>query len=180
HDPRRGTIVPFPAAAIRRPPAPVFHSRPAEPERPSKPAAWSLGWIALIALVTASIAGLALLGRAWLDVQRFSRRLERIPGACTQPEAERPVKPLAAERSVNLLVAGLDGDDRARAERGARSDAIMVLHLDANREKAWLVSIPRDAWVSIPGRGENKINAAYSLGGPALFVQTLEQLTSLR
>src|SRR5262249_52872412 len=102
---------------------------------------------------TASIAGLALLGRAWLDVQRFSRHIERIPGAFAQPEADRPVKPLATERSVNLLVAGLDGDDRAQVERGARSDAIMVLHLDASRDRAWLVSIPRDAWVSIPGRG---------------------------
>lgn len=178
-DPARGNIIPFPAAAIRRPP-PVFHTRPALPERTSTPRPLGLGWIVVLALVTVSIAGLALLGTSWLEVQRFSRKIERIPGAFTQPEADRPAKPLATERSVNLLVAGLDGDDRANAERGARSDAIMVLHLDADREKAWLVSIPRDAWVSIPGHGENKANAAYSLGGPALFVQTLEQMTALR
>jgi LCP family protein required for cell wall assembly len=43
-----------------------------------------------------------------------------------------------------------------------------------------VVSIPRDAWVPIPGHRDNKVNAAYSLGGPALFVHTIESLTGLR
>lgn len=55
----------------------------------------------------------------------------------------------------------------------------MVLHLDADRARAWLVSVPRDACVSAPGRCEDTIDAAYSKGGPALFVQTLERLTGL-
>src|SRR5262249_57732268 len=103
-DPWRGTSPPFPAAAIRRPPAPVFQSLPATPECPAQPAALSLGWIVVLALLTASIAGLALLGRAWLDVQRFSRHIERIPGAFAQPAADRPVKPLATEHRLNLPV----------------------------------------------------------------------------
>jgi LCP family protein required for cell wall assembly len=43
-----------------------------------------------------------------------------------------------------------------------------------------VVSIPRDSWVSIPGRGQNKINAAYAFGGPALLTQTVENLTGVR
>ncbi len=38
-----------------------------------------------------------------------------------------------------------------------------------------MLSIPRDLWVSIPGHGEDKINAAYALGGPRLMVETVKQ-----
>ncbi|HKQ42156.1 MAG TPA: LCP family protein, partial [Pseudonocardia sp.] len=41
-------------------------------------------------------------------------------------------------------------------------------------------SIPRDSWVEIPGRGRAKVNAAYSWGGPALLVGTVEKLTGVR
>lgn len=43
-----------------------------------------------------------------------------------------------------------------------------------------LISIPRDSLVSIPGYGENKINAAYAFGGPELLVDTIEQATGVR
>ena len=43
-----------------------------------------------------------------------------------------------------------------------------------------LISVPRDSYVAIPGRGENKINAAYAFGGPELLVETVEQSTGLR
>ena len=43
-----------------------------------------------------------------------------------------------------------------------------------------LMSIPRDSQVQIPGRGTNKINAAYAFGGPKLLVRTIEQNTGIR
>jgi LCP family protein required for cell wall assembly len=43
-----------------------------------------------------------------------------------------------------------------------------------------LISIPRDSWVQIPGYGYNKINAAFSFGGPALLAKTVQNLTGLR
>lgn len=55
----------------------------------------------------------------------------------------------------------------------------MVLHIDSDRESAQVVSIPRDAWVDVPGEGKNKINAALSLGGPALAAQTVEDTFDL-
>jgi LCP family protein required for cell wall assembly len=55
----------------------------------------------------------------------------------------------------------------------------MLLHLDADREQAWLVSIPRETRVTVPGHGEYRIDAACALGGPALFVKTFERLTRL-
>ena len=56
----------------------------------------------------------------------------------------------------------------------------MVAHLNEARTKAYIVSFPRDMYVTIPGHGKDKLNAAYSLGGAALTVQTLEGLTGVR
>jgi LCP family protein required for cell wall assembly len=57
------------------------------------------------------------------------------------------------------------------------SDSIMLLHTGAGRPV--LVSIPRDSYVPIPGHGTNKINAALGFGGPALLIQTVENVTGL-
>jgi LCP family protein required for cell wall assembly len=54
------------------------------------------------------------------------------------------------------------------------------LHLNAERDQAYFISFPRDTWVSIPGHGNNKINAAYGFGGTKLTVSTLESLTDTR
>jgi LCP family protein required for cell wall assembly len=55
----------------------------------------------------------------------------------------------------------------------------MLARLSADRTSAAVVSIPRDSWVHVPGRGEAKINAAYAYGGPSLLVRTVEQLTQV-
>jgi LCP family protein required for cell wall assembly len=56
----------------------------------------------------------------------------------------------------------------------------MLLHLPADRSKAYVVSFPRDSWVQIPGYGPQKINAAFSFGGPPLLIETVESLTGAR
>lgn len=63
---------------------------------------------------------------------------------------------------------------------GHRSDTILVLHIPSNGGRAVLISLPRDSYVPIPGYGSNKINAAYSFGGPKLLVKTVETVTGLR
>jgi anionic cell wall polymer biosynthesis LytR-Cps2A-Psr (LCP) family protein len=40
----------------------------------------------------------------------------------------------------------------------------MLVHLPADRGRAYLVSFPRDAWVPIQGHGDAKLNAAFSFG----------------
>ncbi|WP_341358842.1 LCP family protein [Georgenia sp. M64] len=66
----------------------------------------------------------------------------------------------------------------ADATEGQRSDTIMIMHVPESGPTA-LVSLPRDTLVTIPGVGENKLNAAFSLGGPPLLVETVEGLTGL-
>lgn len=69
---------------------------------------------------------------------------------------------------------GLDDLKNFGVAGGERSDVIMLVRLDANG-RAQMLSIPRDLWVTIPGNGANKINSAFSFGGPQLLVQTLKQ-----
>ncbi|MGD7733233.1 LCP family protein [Propionibacteriaceae bacterium G57] len=88
-----------------------------------------------------------------------------------------PTKPGAKYAPMNIVLMG--SDRRSTAERG-RSDVLMVLHISGDRKNAYLISLPRDYWVPIPGHGTAKINAAYSWGGPQLTVQTVEQLLNIR
>jgi LCP family protein required for cell wall assembly len=92
---------------------------------------------------------------------------------------------------TNWLIAGSDsrgGLTRTEEDQlalghdisGGRTDTIMLLHLPSNGTRPTLVSIPRDSYVPIPGHGSNKINAAYSLGGPKLLIQTVQNVTGLR
>lgn len=81
-------------------------------------------------------------------------------------------------RPVNIMLLGSDSREQDDAGDG-RSDTIMLLHLDANRQHAYLISFPRDMWVAIPGHGHAKINAAYAYGGTKLLASTLNELTGI-
>ena len=61
-----------------------------------------------------------------------------------------------------------------------RSDVIMVATIADDGKSASVISIPRDSWVDVPGHGMNKVNAAFSFGGPPLMIDTIEQLTRVR
>jgi LCP family protein required for cell wall assembly len=61
-----------------------------------------------------------------------------------------------------------------------RSDTILILHIPTGGGRPVLLSIPRDSYVNIPGHGMDKINAAFSIGGPALLAQTIQSDTGLR
>jgi LCP family protein required for cell wall assembly len=98
-------------------------------------------------------------------------------------------RPAAAD-GQNWLITGSDsrqGLTRAQERRlatgidvtGHRSDTILILHIPSNG-RAVLISLPRDSYVTIPGYGQNKINAAYSFGGPKLLAKTVQNATGLR
>jgi LCP family protein required for cell wall assembly len=62
---------------------------------------------------------------------------------------------------------------------GQRTDSMMLLHIPEGSDKPTLVSLPRDSAVTIPGRGRDKLNAAYAAGGPKLLVRTIETVTGV-
>ena len=80
-----------------------------------------------------------------------------------------------------LLILGSDKRPRQNAEgaSGARSDTIMLVRLNPEKEATAIMSLPRDLKVEIPGYGVDKINAAYDAGGPALTLRTVKRLTGL-
>ncbi len=71
----------------------------------------------------------------------------------------------------NILLIGND----SREGENARADTIMVLQLDGPAKKPKLISFMRDTLVTIPGVGDNKMNAAYAYGGAELVRTTLQQ-----
>lgn len=62
---------------------------------------------------------------------------------------------------------------------GQRADTIMLLYKPPTGRSV-LISLPRDSYVTIPGYGRDKLNAAYAYGGPKLLIQTIEQTTDVR
>lgn len=73
---------------------------------------------------------------------------------------------------------GSDGGVNQPWVQGARTDTIIVVR--STHSQSAVVSLPRDTATQIPGYGLNKLNAAYSLGGPSLLVRTVEELTGVR
>jgi LCP family protein required for cell wall assembly len=105
---------------------------------------------------------------------------------------DRPKKVAENAAAENILLIGSDKRSGAAAVHtsGARSDTTILVHLAADRKSAVLVSIPRDSVVqvppctkedgsTIPGRVD-MFNSAYSLGGPACTIKTVEHLTNVR
>jgi LCP family protein required for cell wall assembly len=80
---------------------------------------------------------------------------------------------------LNYLLLGSDSRNPDNSDAG-RSDTIMIVHLNAKHDRAYIISFPRDMYVDIPGHGKNKINAAFSFGGAKLTVSTLETLLNVR
>ena len=104
----------------------------------------------------------------------------------SQISGGRPQK--LADGSLNVLLLGSDSRE-PDAPVGAgmwRTDTIMVLHMPASHDKAYVISLPRDLWVEV-AHGPNgdgptmaKLNAAYAWGGLSNMVETVEGYTGVR
>ena len=90
------------------------------------------------------------------------------------PTENRPEATVGKDAPVNILIAGTDSRDGTVS---GRSDVMILAHISGDRKHVYLISLPRDMWVEIPGRGMAKINAGFAYGGMPLAVQTVENLT---
>lgn len=104
---------------------------------------------------------------------------QNINRAATLPGGDPSADPTVDSQTGTLDYVLLGSDSRDTNAGDGRSDSIMVVHLDKDRNKAYIISFPRDMYVDIPGHGKDKINAAYSLGGPQLTVRTLQDLLGI-
>ena len=98
------------------------------------------------------------------------------------PETRAPIeapdgKPVAESgEGTNFLVVGADSRP---GDRG-RADVIVLVHVPEDPTSIQMIHFPRDLYVDIPGRGKDKINAAYAYGGTPLLVETMEELLKVR
>ncbi len=134
----------------------------------------------LLVVCVMSVATLLISGSAWALTSYVSSSLGRVNAGTSGTPASGP---------VNILVAGVDTRGGLTRQQeielhvgnsiSENSDVLMLVHIPANHATVQVVSIPRDSWVDIPGRGMNKINAAVGFGGPPLMVRTVEKATGL-
>ncbi|WP_374213919.1 LCP family protein [Streptomyces sp. A3M-1-3] len=106
-----------------------------------------------------------------------------------------------AGHGMNVLLVGTDGRDKITQEEKQKyrlggapchcTDTLMLVHISENRERASIVSLPRDSYAEVPAHtdqntGERheahpvKLNAAYAEGGPHLTVRTVEHMTKVK
>jgi LCP family protein required for cell wall assembly len=102
---------------------------------------------------------------------------------------------------MNVLLVGTDGRDRITPEEKKKyrlggapchcTDTIMIVHISEDRERASIVSLPRDSYAETPAHTDQttgkrhkshplKLNAAYAEGGPQLTVRTVESMTHVK
>ena len=179
------------------PPTTILPAKPPKRRRSrGKRIARFLSWLAV--LTSASVLAASVLGFGALTV--INSHVDRKCIFCGNEaaEANRPKKADGdGGKALNFLLVGSDSREGATPEElrlygteanpgGVLTDTIILVHLSPKRDKAVLVSFPRDTWVDIPGHGDGKINTAYGRGeraqkgtGPATLIQTVEQLTGI-
>ncbi|MDO5669287.1 MAG: LCP family protein [Corynebacterium sp.] len=163
--PRREEPLYQPAPASYRPPAPRRRKKR------------SFGPLKILGALVAIMLVLALSMMLWADAQL--NRVEALPEQRVPNTAGTNWLLVGSDSRV-----GLDQEDIDRLGTGGdvgvgRTDTIMLLHIPTVGE-ARLVSLPRDSYVTIPGYGDDKINAAFTYGGPQLLTTTVENTTGLR
>lgn len=137
---------------------------------------WGRWVLAFVLLVVLLVVVWALLGYLALR-SGVKEANERLPAS-----AERALTPQEGAlwtNPTNILVLGADVGYGGREGPG-RADSILVIRTDPDEHRIARLGIPRDLRVQIPGQGEDRINAAYSLGGPALAIRTVESVTGLQ
>jgi LCP family protein required for cell wall assembly len=145
-----------------------------------------------------SISIVAISGISWAGLGRITAAIPKIDafgGLDNRPKRE--------SSAVNYLIVGSDtreGLSRAEIKRlkvggtdvaaGKRSDTMLLVHISKKRDKAAIISVPRDSYAKIPehqnSQGKvipatySKINSAFNWGGAPLLIQTFEEMSGLR
>ncbi|MDG4764029.1 LCP family protein [Solwaraspora sp. WMMD406] len=151
---------------------------------------WAVLAVILGSLLMASSAA-AIVGSRLL-IERYTGDIQQqnlLAGAAKVTEPER--EPL--EGPITMLLLGVD--ERGSNPGDMRSDTIIILHVPATHDQAYLVSVPRDTWVEVPAfepsgyeGGESKITDAFRsgsrdgagrAGGAQLVALTLKELTGI-
>ena len=134
----------------------------------------------LVALAVVAAIAIPYILRINSQLQNEERIDDDLREALTLTDAREPDDPFY------MLLMGIDRDtDRmddtayGADDSNYRSDSIMLVRVDPKALTVTLVSIHRDTWLQLGDYGMQKINAAFSYGGPAYMVETVEQLAGV-
>jgi LCP family protein required for cell wall assembly len=151
-------------------------------KRKRSPLVSALMMVGVLALVcTGTAVGLAL----GLE-HRYENKVTREDILGDLPKADVPLGTKTAP--MNFLMLGSDDmsgkNQNIDDPDGSRSDTIMLIHINAAHNRAFIMSIPRDSFVDVPAGGKwkggpNKINAAFAFGGAKLSAKTVYGLTKI-
>ncbi len=166
-----------PPGPARRPSAPGAPSR--RPPRPPRAPRRRRRRLRLRRLLTFLILGSVLALVLWVGYgySQFRSSLDDANARIDEPTraALVPGGSLLSQPSTTLVL----GSDRRPDTGSGRSDSIMLVRVDPGRDRIYQLSIPRDLRVTIPGHGDDRINAAFTLGGPPLAIKTIADLTGV-
>lgn len=151
------------------------HQRPALPTArlegpgiPEKPSLWKRILVGgLIVLL-----GLAIVIGGW-DMINLSRASQTVFGSSNLFNLVGSSGLKSQGGRTNVLLVGYSVDDPNHPGAGL-TDAILVLSLSTKNRSGYMLSIPRDLYVRIPGFGYGKINEAYQDGGIKLLEQIIQ------
>jgi anionic cell wall polymer biosynthesis LytR-Cps2A-Psr (LCP) family protein len=166
----------FDSSVDRTPPPPPPPKPPPVPDLPPDsrrvPRALLIFLLGSLLVISLACAGV------FLTVQHLTGNIPRVPNVFAGLDDGARPTPVADRTS--FLVMGTDSREAAQRADPVITLARVDVDLNPMATRASVVSIPRDAWVSIPAHGQGKISAAYAIGGPTLLVQTVEALTHVR
>ena len=152
-----------------------------------------------VRIITSLSLGVVIVSAfAWLGLGHITSSLKRVDAF-----AGLKSRPEKASSAVNYLLVGSDTrEGLTKAElkalrvgsvasaAGKRSDTILLVHISKARDKAVIISLPRDTLVTIPERTsstgkiipafQSKLNAAFNYGDAPLLIQVIEAKTNLR
>jgi LCP family protein required for cell wall assembly len=181
-DPRVPPTPPRPAPPLGRPGVVVLpeDQPPSPPPRPSRrPARPPRRRLPPWRLILLTVLGALLVLVLWVAYGYWQFR-----GALNDANRRVDARTRAALVSGGSLLSDPSttlvlGSDRRPDGGPGRSDSILLIHVDPGANRIAELSIPRDLRVTIPGHGDDRINVAYTLGGPALAIQTVRALTGI-
>jgi anionic cell wall polymer biosynthesis LytR-Cps2A-Psr (LCP) family protein len=114
--------------------------------------------IVIIVVATLAVLTAGGVSAIWAYGRSLDHNLKRTDAFAGLP-SDRPTETVSG--AMNVLVLGSDSRD-PDSTADSRTDTIMLLHVDADHQHAYAISIPRDTWVDVPGHSMAKINAAYA------------------
>lgn len=123
--------------------------------------------ILLVAFVFVFVVGLAGFGFVYSNLNKIYVKDEEVEAIEKSDEDSGEM----IEGVTNILLVGIDGEN---IEKYNRSDSVMLVTIDSNKNDIKISSIARDTYVDIPGHSTEKLTHAYAYGGIDLLKQVFE------